>query len=370
MKRFLALALSLVLAAALLAGCASSPSPSTDPSTTDPGTTDPAATVTDGDMYISVVSKGFQHQFWQAVKAGSEKAATDLGVTVFFVGPENESDVSGQIDLINAELAKKPNGLALAALDTQSVLAQLQQAKADGIPVIGFDSGVPNAPEGQIVATASTNNANAAAVGAEHMFDALKDKITAATAEAPVVFCVLSQDITSASITDRTRGFAEKMAELAGGVNDSVAITGEYAAINTGDANAAVRINVVVGASTSASDMSNAASGLLNTENLAGVFCSNEGAVSGLLAALTAGSTVPEGVKIVGFDSGKPQKDAVRDGTFMGSVTQDPFQIGYQAVEMTVKAARGESVSDVDTGAKWYDASNMDNEDIAILVYD
>jgi ribose transport system substrate-binding protein len=44
--------------------------------------------------------------------------------------------------------------------------------------------------------------------------------------------------------------------------------------------------------------------------------------------------------------------------------------IGYYAVELAVKAARGESVSDIDTGAKWYDASNMDHPDIAILLYD
>ena len=38
--------------------------------------------------YIPLVSKGFQHQFWQAVKAGAEQAAKDNGVTVSFEGPE------------------------------------------------------------------------------------------------------------------------------------------------------------------------------------------------------------------------------------------------------------------------------------------
>ena len=44
--------------------------------------------------------------------------------------------------------------------------------------------------------------------------------------------------------------------------------------------------------------------------------------------------------------------------------------IGYDAVEMCVKAAKGETVSDIDTGAVWYDASNMDDPEIAQLVYD
>ena len=62
--------------------------------------------------------------------------------------------------------------------------------------------------------------------------------------------------------------------------------------------------------------------------------------------------------------------NAVRKGWFYGSVTQDPYSIGYKSVEMCVKAANGEAVEDVDTGAKWYDASNIDDADIAILVYD
>ena len=37
--------------------------------------------------YISIVSKGFQHQFWQAVKKGAEDQATTEGASVNFHGP-------------------------------------------------------------------------------------------------------------------------------------------------------------------------------------------------------------------------------------------------------------------------------------------
>ena len=73
---------------------------------------------------------------------------------------------------------------------------------------------------------------------------------------------------------------------------------------------------------------------------------------------------------VAGFDAGAAQKNAIRQGWFYGSVTQDPYSIGYNAVEMAYKAANGETVSDVDTGAKWYNADNIDDEDIALLVYD
>ncbi|MCL2821307.1 MAG: ABC transporter substrate-binding protein [Oscillospiraceae bacterium] len=322
-----------------------------------------------GEMYIAVVSKGFQHQFWQAVKQGSDKAAEDFGVKVHFDGPEGESAIADQVNMLNAELAKNPDAIALAALDTSSVLSQLADAQARGIPVIGFDSGVPEAPAGQVAANASTNNEAAGAIGADNMFPEIKSAIEGATADNPVVIAILSQEVTSASITGRTKGFAEKMFDLASGANSSVAITGGYAAINKGDAGAAVNIEVIVGATPELDSMINAANTALNLPNLQGIFMSNEGAVSGLLAALNAGASNP-GALLVGFDAGEAQKAAVRTGLFFGSITQDPVSIGYKAVELAVKAARGEPVSDVDTGAKWYNAANMDQADIAVLLYD
>jgi len=116
--------------------------------------------------------------------------------------------------------------------------------------------------------------------------------------------------------------------------------------------------------------MTTAATGVLTMSGLVGVFCSNEGAAVGMINAILGGGRVPDGVQIVGFDAGTAQKDAVRAGYFMGAITQDPVQIGYQAVSLAVRAIRGENVSDIDTGARWWDASNMDDPEIAILLYD
>jgi len=323
-------------------------------------------------LYIPVIAKGFQHQFWQVVKEGSEAAGKDLDVEVFFTGPEGESAISTQVDMLNQELAKNPKAICLAALDTNAVASQLKDAYDKGIPIIGFDSRIPNAPTGQVAATAATNNINAAAIGAEHMYPVIKDKIAAATVASPVVISVFSQDATSASVTGRTQGFAEKMYDLvkADYATLAVAITGDYATINKGDANPAVIIKTTVGATPDLTDMTNSANGILKTTNLIGIFCSNEGAVTALLAAVNAGSSIPTGVQVVGFDAGSGQKAAVKSGQFLGSITQDPYQIGYKAVELAVAAAKGETVADVDTGAKWYDKSNMEQEDIATLLYD
>ena len=157
-KRIVSLAATLALTMSFVACGNSSGGDNTG---TDEGKTNTETTegTDSGDKpYVAVISKGFQHQFWQVVKKGAEDAAEKYNVEITFEGPASESDINDQVNMINSALAKKPKALALAVLDTQSVSSQLSDAKKEGIPVVGFDSGIPGAPEGQVAATASTNN--------------------------------------------------------------------------------------------------------------------------------------------------------------------------------------------------------------------
>ena len=61
------------------------------------------------DIYIPLVSKGFQHQFWQAVKVGAEQAAKADNVKITFEGPETEAMVDKQIDMLSAATPRRPS---------------------------------------------------------------------------------------------------------------------------------------------------------------------------------------------------------------------------------------------------------------------
>lgn len=378
-----ALACAFVFAACAPAAETPSESASTEASTAPEASTEASAEASapaaDGDITVELVAKGFQHQFWQVVKEGAEAAGKDLGVSINFQGPPSESDIQAQVDMLNSALSKNPSAICLAALDTGSVTSQLADAQAAGIPVIGFDSGVPDAPEGQVLATAATDNASAAGLAAEEMMkdSAFVEKVKAATPEKPVRVAVLSQDATSTSVTQRTQGFIDTFKAAAEEIfPDQVAVEGHdlYAVASAQDP--AVIISVHIAPTTDAADLKNIGSAALQEDNLIGVFCSNEGSVTGFLNATNDGADLDKengtykDLTVAGFDAGKTQKTAVSNGWFLGSVTQDPYQIGYQAVDLAVKAAKGETVSDVDTGAKWYNAANIGDEDIAKLVYD
>lgn len=340
---------------------------------TETGGTSEGGTSEGGTIRIEAVAKGFQHDFWTEVRKGAEQAAEEEGVEINFVGPKNETAIAEQVEMLNNAVNKNPDAILLAALDTQASLDAINQAMEKGIPIVGFDSGVPDAPEGAIVATASTDNYAAGGLAAEHIFEAAKDKILAGDSVPRIG--VVAQDANSMSISERSSGFIDKMielieAELGAG---TVAVTGhDKYNNNVSESAAKVIIEIRIPAQAVDSQAQTEAQTLLEKNDLIAIFGSNEFSAKAIINADNAlgGRIGPDKVLAAGFDSGTLQIDAVRSKRFLGSVTQDPINIGYQAVKLAVKAINGEEVADIDTGAKWYDASNIDSDEIQPLLYE
>ncbi|WP_068108316.1 ABC transporter substrate-binding protein [Tropicimonas marinistellae] len=297
--------------------------------------TGPTAVFAEGE-YVALVSKGFQHQFWQAVQSGAEQAAEELGVTITFEGPDNETMVDKQIDMLAAALANKPAAIGFAALDSQAAIPLLRDADAAGIPIIAFDSGVDSDIP---LATAATNNMAAAALAAEKMAEFIGGKGKVA---------VVAHDQTSRTGIERRDGFLEK---IAADYPDIEVVTVQYGA---GDQLKSTELTKAI---------------LTANPDLSGIFGTNEGSAIGVVNGVTEMGT--EGVVIIGYDSGKAQKDAIRSGLMAGAITQNPVGIGYETVKAAIMAARGETIdSEIDTGFYYYDAETIDNPEIAAVLYD
>ncbi len=287
------------------------------------------------EIYIPLISKGFQHQFWQAVKQGAEKAGKDLNVKVTFEGPETEQQVDKQMDMLSAALAKKPSAIGFAALDSKAAIPLLKKAAAAGIPIIAFDSGVDsNIP----VSTAQTDSVAAAALAADKM----AEKIGGAGEVA-----VIGHDQVSTTGTGRRDGFVKRMAS-------------KYPKIKV--------VDVQYGGGDHLKSAEIAKTLLQAHPNLKGIFGTNEG------SAIGAGKGVKESGKslvVIGFDSGKAQKDLIMDGTIAGAITQNPVGIGYKTVEAAVKTLKKQKVPKIiDTGFYYYDKANMNDPKIAAVLYD
>lgn len=324
-RRATLLAVTLVAPAMALAACGDS-SPTTTGATPGPAK----------EIYIPVISKGYQHQFWQAVKQGSEKAAKDLNVKITFEGPDNESQVDKQLELIQTALTKNPSAICLAALDSKAAVPVLQQAKSRKIPVVGFDSGVDSDIP---VATVATDNKVAAGAAA----DKLAEKIGKSGEVAVIV-----HDQTSQTGTSRRDGFLNAIKK--------------YPGIKVVD------VQYGGGDPLKSDDLTRAI--IKAHPNLKGIFAANEGSANGVLNALK-GTGTENKIAFAGYDAGKQQKEAVRTGVEFGAISQDPVNIGYKCVETAVKAVKGESVpKTIDTGFKWYDKSNIADPALQPLLYD
>ncbi len=288
-----------------------------------------------GKPYIAIVSKGFQHQFWQAVKKGAEQEAKKEGATISFEGPPTEADVEAQINMLTNVLTKKPSAIGFAALDSKAAAPLLEQAKTAKIPVIAFDSGVDsNIP----ITTASTDNKAAAAEAAKRMSGALGGKGKVA---------LVVHDQTSRSGIDRRDGFVEWMKANAPGIQ---LLTPQYGG---GDQAKSADITKSI---------------ISANPDIKGIYGSNEGSAIGVVKGVEESGK--KGITVVGFDSGKAQIDAIKSGVMLGAITQNPIGIGQQVVASAMKAIKGQKLPKViDTGFYWYDKNNIDDPKIAAVLY-
>ena len=323
--------------------------------------------------------KSFQSTYWDAAQEGMKKASKELGVDYKPQGPNSESDIADQVNLINTAIASNPVGLGLAACDTSSVTDALKTCAEKGIPVVTFDTGIADAPEGSVVCEVCTDNAQAGAVAAENMYNSIKDVVK--DAEGQVVIGEVNQDATAQNIQQRGTGFINKMIELLQADGKTVAVSGNEFYVNAAEGadadakDADVVIQVAVPAQTTVELCSTEAQAILSQENCIAIFGSNQVSAEGVLAANAnlnvLGSDPANGDVVgVGFDAGSIIKAAVKDGTFIGAVTQSPLMMGYYAIYALTAAANGQELQDVPTDGYWYDATNMEDEDIAPNLYD
>lgn len=318
---------ALVAAAAFaIAGCSSNPGTGGDPSG-------------DGDeMYVALVSKGFQHQFWQAVKKGAEDKAKELGVRVTFEGPAAETEIDQQLQMLTAAIDKNPNAIGYAALDPEACVQPLEQAKAKNIPVVYFDAPC-NSDVG--LSLAATDSKAAGALAAEHMADLIGGSGEVA---------IIGHSQINSTGVERRDGFVDK-------------IKSDYPDITIVD------IQYGDGDHLKSADIAKAM--IAGHPNLKGIYGTNEGSAIGVVNAVGELGLEKGKITIVGFDSGAAQINAIKDGTMAGAITQDPIGIGERTVESAVAAAKGEKLEEFyDTGSYWYDKTNIDDPKIAAVLYE
>ena len=350
MKKLIALVLALVLVLSL-AAC-------TTPDN-KPDETKGEANKTE--KTIAVIAKGESHAFWQAVKAGAEKAAKEKGYKLTFQGPANENpeSVPSQVTMVQTALSNNVDGIVLATIGS-GFGELLTQAYDKKIPVVTFDSGLKakeDITEGKnpIVAHVATSNLAAANINGEKLFEAIKAEIAKATEAAPYVVGIIQHDKTATGI-DRAAGFEEKFKALA----DADATTkGKYKIekeIKQGDADQSYVKALEA----------------LYEKGIKALFMTNEGVVKQVYDATKSAEGKYDNIVFSGFDAGTKQLTWIKENAtpkLVGSVAQDSIEMGYQATLQCIAAIEGGTAKNVDIAGAWYNAENLISMLDSNLVY-
>ena len=340
MKKLIALLLVLVLAVSMVA-CTNT---NTDPS-------NPSTPNEDGKKTIAVIAKGETHAFWQAVKAGAQAAGAEAGYEVTFRGPtsESESEVPAQREMVQAALNNSSVKAIVLATIGLGFADELVSAYNKGLPVVEFDSGLysnnadVDPSKDPVIGGVATDNKAAGAVVAENFYAYLLSS-GALEGDSAFKIGVIQHDATSTGI-DRAEGFIEKIEALAAADNKDIVINRQEKQNNAGEYKLGLTALTEWGADA--------------------IFMTNEGVVNEVYPEVKDNADTYKHILFCGFDAGTNQYDWIKDAgatcaLLVGSVAQDSYSIGYQAVKLAIAKLNGEEVKDVGIAGQWYTSENID----------
>jgi ABC-type sugar transport system substrate-binding protein len=352
-KKLLSLAMAGVLAVALLAGCGSSSSSSSasgSSSASESGSSSASSsasvssgsgsvastsseTVTpNGDYKIGIILKTLSAEYWGYVKAGCDAAAADMGISVEVMGPPSETSYDEQMNMITTAVdSNKYNALIISPLQSDMVATQIASAT---IPVLAVDT---NIESDKISCFVGTGNEEAAKQGGEAAVEAAKK---AGWKEIKAICISGVQGDSTAEA--RLKGFEE-------GVN---AAGGEFLSneVQYADAVADKAVNSMEAV------MQNHPEGVA-------IICTHNDDLAVAAARTMAGNEAFKNTIVCGFNGDKSACQSILDGQETMSVAQNPYQMGYLAVQNAVKVLNGETVEKfVDSGSKMITADNAQEQ--------
>jgi ribose transport system substrate-binding protein len=282
---------------------------------------------------IPIIVKDTTSPYWQIVLAGARKAGKDLGVNVPELGAQSESDINGQISILENAVSEKPGAVVISPTEFKALGKPVDEA-AKKVPIIGIDSA---ADSKAFTSFLTTDNVQGGRIAADGLGEAIKEKYGKAEGEVALITSLPGVG----SLDQRAKGFKEEIAAKYPGL--------KLVADKVADGKATTALNIMTDLITA-------------NPNLRGVFASN------LIMNQGAGQALAENkkadtIKLVGFDGDDKTIGFLKDGTVYALVLQDPYRMGYDGIKTALAASKGEKVmANVDTGANLITKANMMGE--------
>ena len=284
---------------------------------------------------IGVIPKATSHLFFVNIRRGVDQAARDFNVDVLWNGPNEETDHTRQIQIVESMITQRVDAIAISATDERALAAPVQRAINSGIPVTVFDSGVNVDGYTSFIAT---DNYGAGCTAAR-----LLAKLVGGKGKIGMVM----HKPGGTSTVLREQGFEATM----GKEFPSVSIAARQFGMSDRARSRAAAENI-----------------LTAHPELAGIFASSEASSLGSIQAIKSRNLAGK-VKLITFDSSDSHVEALREGVIDTMLVQEPFKIGYEAVRSLAAKLEGRTPSQrIDLPARVISKTDLGNPEIVALL--
>lgn len=279
----------------------------------------------DEELYV-FLPKSLDNPYWVDAREGMKAEAEKLGVEAEFLGPQ-QADAGEQVEIFENALNRNPAGIAVSANDPETVKATIAQAKERDIPVIAWDSEVPDS---EVLAYVGTDNVAAGEQAAEALAKTMNEEGKVG---------VLAGSVTALNARQRLDGLKKGLKQYPDIEIVTTEITGES----------------VSGATSKAENLLQAQSDI---DALFGVTGAD---VPGAALAVKQAGACGE-IQVVGFDVVPQGVELMKEGCIQALISQKPYGMTRQALRMLSSLNEGEELEQksVDTGVVTVYEDNLD----------
>ena len=286
---------------------------------------------------VDVIVKATDSQFWQTTFAGAKRAATDTGVKVSLFGPTSETDVNGQVQLVENSISRGVDSIVLAANSTDALNNVVERARKAGIKVLNIDSRVTTKVDGFV----GTDNQKAGLQAGQRLCQLVKASGGG------------SGDVLLESAVAGVESLKARDTGFRAGIKTCPQLRIATTRYNNNDIN------------TAASQVNDAITG----GHLVGIFADNNTSGDGAARAI-GDNHAADRIPVVAFDADPQEIAGLKDGTLDTLVVQNPFFFGYQGVTEAASADLGNIQPDaLDPGAVLAEKSNMTDPAVNQLLH-
>ena len=265
-----------------------------------------------GPYTIGYAPATLNNAFWLAVKDGVEKAIEEKGIEVELVDIDANGDQSIMNDGIANLLSSGVDAILCAPADSNAVGSALEQCQQAGVPVINFDTPVPDAE--MVETIIASDNYNAGYVvdkdAAEKMDDGAK-------------ILVLHSPRASACV-QRYEGFVAALEESGK----------EYTEVNNLDGQGATEVSMTL-----------TADALVADPDLQVIFAVNDPSAMGAINAIQQATVeLTNDIMVYGVDGNPDAKKLIESGEMEGTGSQSPETLGYDSMMAAFDVLEGKEI--------------------------